>query len=366
VLTFVETGVCQVVDKSDLIIFSSRSVAEAGVTNAIRKHLSTKNFTVTIWTEGFFPPSKIALYSFLKKLMCFDAAVVVLGADDVRIDPDDAGKEQHVPRDNVIFELGACMARMGNERTFVLCPDEPRVILPSYFYGIAPIPYESTRTDSNIQAAVGAACETVAQAYDNVLRNSYFSDLPAAGLAYGYFWNFVKPTYDAFNSGSPSIDCEVALDNGFEIVVLMPENPLTRDQVQKLFCGHIRELPASQNAGATPPKGRKIHFDKRKLILADGRDISIYVKSAQSLALGDSFTVYDVPTTLMTSSEIIERIDLFWTGGGGDPIFRKALGRKEGKSFSTVIERLIQKAGLPPMIIRLTTLEDFYATAFEY
>src|SRR5271156_1320596 len=111
--------------KPELVIFSSGKVAKSGVTNAIRDELNKLGFIVTPWTEGFFPENQIALTSFLKQLLCFDAAVLVLGNDDIRLDPAQTDKQQHVPRDNVIFELGACMSRLGPKKTFIVRPESP-------------------------------------------------------------------------------------------------------------------------------------------------------------------------------------------------------------------------------------------------
>jgi hypothetical protein len=354
-------------NESTVIVFSSGTVARAGITDAIRNHLSAKGFIVTLWTEGFFPPTKIALYAFLKQLICFDAAVVVLGADDVRADPSRESSGEHIPRDNVILELGGCLARMGNERTFIVCPNTPTVKLPSYFEGIAPMTYDTGRTDGNLEAAVGSACEAIARAYNNVMRDSYL-DLPAAGLAYGYFWNFVKPTYDAFNTGptiSPKLDTPFTPEQGFALNIVMPTSPLLRDQVEKLFLGKVDELPAVFGDGSRWPCARKVHFDKPSLLVRDGRNISIYTVGAGSRGAREPFAIYDVPTTLTTSDQIIQKVDQFW-GGGGDLLFRKNLTRREARSFKNVITSLIHENGIPPHQARTITMEEFCSAAFDY
>src|SRR5205807_8472644 len=117
------------------------------IAEAIRDNLAFArgeelSFEVTPWTEGFFRSNEIPLNRFLKNLLRFDAAVVVLGADDLRESEKDAGARVYVPRDNVIFELGACMSRLGTQKTFIVVPETPEVVLPSYFKGIYPLKYQ--------------------------------------------------------------------------------------------------------------------------------------------------------------------------------------------------------------------------------
>jgi predicted nucleotide-binding protein len=73
------------IEKPELVVFSSGKVAQSGVTDAIRDELARRDFSVTLWKEGFFPANEQALRAFLKKLLCFDAAVLVLGDDDIRL-----------------------------------------------------------------------------------------------------------------------------------------------------------------------------------------------------------------------------------------------------------------------------------------
>ncbi|WP_409072591.1 TIR domain-containing protein [Mitsuaria sp. 7] len=49
------------------------------------------------------------------------------------------------PRDNVIFELGYFMSKLGRFRTFLLVPEMPNaesIKLPSDFKGLTPITYK--------------------------------------------------------------------------------------------------------------------------------------------------------------------------------------------------------------------------------
>jgi predicted nucleotide-binding protein len=179
-------------NKPHAIIFSSRK--SLPVAEGVKLNLEP-DFTADTWTENFFdaintPP----LNTFLKKLLCYDLAVLVLGDDDIQLQPDGA-TQVFVPRDNVIFELGATMARMGTQKTFLLAPEDPPVKLPSYFKGLDPLTYQK-RDDGNFSAGTGAACIRIRDRIRGLEQDAFHSDLPALGLAQGYFFNFVLPIHN--------------------------------------------------------------------------------------------------------------------------------------------------------------------------
>ena len=89
----------------------------------------------------------------------FDFGVFVFNPDDlVRI----RGAERLKTRDNVVFELGLFVGRLGKERCFIVIPSENEDLeLPTDLLGITPGTFEPDRQDKNLQAAVGPACNKV-------------------------------------------------------------------------------------------------------------------------------------------------------------------------------------------------------------
>jgi hypothetical protein len=87
----------------------------------------------------------------------FDFAVMVISGDDLL-----ESREQNYnsPRDNVLFELGLFMGRIGRERTFVLHEDNPKLKLPSDLAGITRVSYRIRNGEPN----VSAACTRITQA----------------------------------------------------------------------------------------------------------------------------------------------------------------------------------------------------------
>lgn len=308
-------------DKPEIAIFSSKALIP--IAEAMRENLKYQ-FMVTPWTEGFFRSNEIPLNTFLKKLLCFDAAVVVLGADDLRENVNAGGAKEWVPRDNVIFELGACLSRLGTQKTFLVVPESPAVLLPTYFKGFNPLSYEK-RADANLPAAVGSACAAIKTQFEQLNRNAFYSDLPAQGLAFGYFFNFISPAYKKLRSGAElTAGATWREEAGFAINIVMPgETFMNRDQVDKTL--------------------RAKNLMKLDLPLADGRNISIYHRPRAKA--DEPLHLYDIPTTLLTSERVIKKVVDFW-GGGGEKPFRDSLVRREIASFSRALTDILTEEQL--------------------
>jgi hypothetical protein len=323
----------------ELVIFSSRQLIP--IAEAIRENLR-HHFIMTPWTEGFFRSNELSLNTFLKKLLCFDGAVVVLGADDLRSSQPEQAKTVWVPRDNVVFELGACMSRFGTQKTFIVCPEQPEVILPGYFKGIYPLKYEA-RADENLTAAVGSACVAIRQQLEQLDQMAYYSDLPAVGLSHGYFYNFVNPSYQRLKSSGRPLTFHGSWqhEHGFSLSVVIPESLMNRDQVHDTFgqCG----------------------LEKMELDLLDGRNISVY--AVPRTGPDKPLQIFDIPTTLLTSDTVIKRIDNFW--GGGDRRFRESLERREIASFERSVQERITENRLSDKVktIRIADLSQAVAAA---
>jgi predicted nucleotide-binding protein len=106
---------------------------------------------VTIWNQGVFPLSASTLVALDAAADQSDFAVVVLTADDVTMK---RGREYPTPRDNVLFELGFFMGRLGVERTFMVYSRDEPPSLPTDLAGVTAATY-AERADNNIDAEVG-------------------------------------------------------------------------------------------------------------------------------------------------------------------------------------------------------------------
>jgi len=120
---------------------------------------------VTIWDQVVFPLSEGTLAALDAAADQSDFAIVVLTADDTTTK---RGRTYPVPRDNVLFELGFFMGRLGVERTYMVYSRDNSPTLPSDLAGITPATF-AERADGNLAAAIGPASTQIRQAIQTVL-----------------------------------------------------------------------------------------------------------------------------------------------------------------------------------------------------
>jgi hypothetical protein len=75
------------------------------------------------------------------------------------------GKKCFIPRDNVLFELGMFIGKLGRKRSFIVVPESrSNLHLPTDLSGINPLVYDSRRNDANWEAALGPASTQIRDA----------------------------------------------------------------------------------------------------------------------------------------------------------------------------------------------------------
>ncbi len=126
---------------------------------------------VIIWDEGVFGLNRGILEELLNKLDEFDFAVLVLAPDDMTFSKDELRPST---RDNVLFECGLFMGRLGRDRVFIVYDESIELKIPSDLAGVTLAPYEGTRIEgSNAAAAVRKACRLISDA----IRKPMFSNI---------------------------------------------------------------------------------------------------------------------------------------------------------------------------------------------
>jgi len=117
---------------------------------------------VTVWPQGILQLSDYTLGSLLNALDDFDFGIFVFMPDDIT---KMRSKESYTVRDNVLFELGLFVGRLGSKRSFIVMPrgiEDFR--LPSDLLGLTAGTFDSKRTDNNYQAALGPVCNQIRKA----------------------------------------------------------------------------------------------------------------------------------------------------------------------------------------------------------
>lgn len=95
-------------------------------------HELDRQAEVKLWNHAFDLTASY-IESLEKATAHADFAILVLTPDDVTISRQ---SETPAPRDNIIFELGLFMGRLGRERCFIVQENTPGLKLPSDLRGM--------------------------------------------------------------------------------------------------------------------------------------------------------------------------------------------------------------------------------------
>jgi CRP/FNR family transcriptional regulator, cyclic AMP receptor protein len=111
-----------------------------------------------VWTEGVFWASSYALEVLEAQVEQSDFAVAVALFEDVI---QTRGVSHRALRDNVLFELGMFIGRLGRHRTVLAHPKLPDLTLPSDLHGITPASYIPTAKLEELPSRIGPVCNEI-------------------------------------------------------------------------------------------------------------------------------------------------------------------------------------------------------------
>jgi predicted nucleotide-binding protein len=119
-------------------VFVISSAEALPVARAIENAFAHDPFATIVWANGVFRVTNYTLESLENELDRSDFAVAIAHPDD-RTEVRD--EDWPTPRDNVVFELGFFMGRLGRSRAILMEPRSTRIKLPSDLAGITTIRY---------------------------------------------------------------------------------------------------------------------------------------------------------------------------------------------------------------------------------
>ncbi|QOT72342.1 nucleotide-binding protein [Sphingobium fuliginis] len=135
-------------------VFIISSVEALPIARIIETAFEHDAFFVELWTAGCFKVANYTIDDLEAAVDNADFAIAIAHADDFVESRDEMWP---APRDNVIFELGLFMGRLGRTRAILMEPRGKDVKLPSDLAGITTIPYRFEKGGQNA-ALMGPAC----------------------------------------------------------------------------------------------------------------------------------------------------------------------------------------------------------------
>lgn len=153
-------------DKTRVFIISSSEALE--IAHAVRDAFNQDDYHVICWTDDVFRASYYPIESLEIQLDAADFAIAVAQPDDLTTV---RGKKAVTPRDNVIFELGFFMGRLGRHRALLMEPRGEGVRLPTDLAGVTTIPYRY-EPGKDLEAAIAPACSHLRRIIDELGPNN--------------------------------------------------------------------------------------------------------------------------------------------------------------------------------------------------
>ena len=142
-------------------IFIASSSEGLEVTHAVRRLLLQElgdRAEIEPWPRKF-DLSATYIESLEKSADHADFAISVLTADDLTTS---RKKESLAPRDNVVFELGLFMGRLGRERCYLIRQNNSKLKLPSDLLGVHLADF-TPPADGNLKAVLDPVCALIAE-----------------------------------------------------------------------------------------------------------------------------------------------------------------------------------------------------------
>ena len=138
-------------------IFIGSATESVDIAREIKLQLEGKA-RVKIWKYDVSRLGEYFLESLLKIVNDFDYALFIFSNDDKTTS---RNTEYNVPRDNVIFEVGLFMGRLGRSRTFIIYDEGSKVKVPSDLLGLTMATY----------TMAGSLSETLSPVCTKLIKN---------------------------------------------------------------------------------------------------------------------------------------------------------------------------------------------------
>jgi hypothetical protein len=239
-------------DKPRLFIGSSSE--EIQLANKAKEVLSN-DFEVIVWNyplwdKGVFKLNNNFLNDLLKASLLFDL-VLMIGTRDDKVEY--RGKEVFAARDNVIFELGLFLGRMGISKCAFLVDWDLNI--PTDLKGISLAGF----TQGNI-----SEFENAIKTVSNFFKEGQQTDInffPSSTLASVYYENFILPVC-SFYTNNPGFTFRKKNYNDCLISIIIPEQINTDVNIQfEQLKKKVKTEPLTFHYAGRP---RNIHIDVKE------------------------------------------------------------------------------------------------------
>lgn len=280
----------------------------------VKQLLQKKGFDLVLWNDGqVFGLSTSYLDSLLKAGSMFDFGILVATKDDL---VDSRNEINYAARDNVLFEYGLFMGRLGKFRTLILM--ENGVKRPSDIEGIHISTFEKEENSVKSMSLMNAT-NIISEHIKERYKLPELGLLPSTSVAAGFYENFLNRVCDYLRN-KDSIEIKDVKYNSFEIQVVIP----TRLQ-------HDMQNSADYYFKVN-------NFEKHAFQPEKGRDIRTRI--AQGLKQPDKLIICDIPTTL---TAVYDSIEMYLPHGHTESKEFQLIESREINNFIAVLKSKLNR-----------------------
>lgn len=280
------------------------------------KDFFSNDYDCYLWTDGIFKYNENFLETLMKEASLFDFGFMVFTQDDHLVS---RKNDYETARDNVIFEYGLFLGRIGREKAYII--KDSKVKLPTDLLGISIADFQCEKDKNNNlildEKSLNKTLAKLKLEIQEKIELGFLGMLPSTVLAIGYFYNFVQLVCD-------SIGCGYEMDvNGIKyakakLKIILPKD-LDSDLKKKATIYY-----------------RKNDFEQVQ-IETKHRKYPLFV-SVNSI--DKTLVLSDMPTTL---NGIDKAIDMYLrTGHIGKTTEQKLLEERELRNFEMVLRMLVE------------------------
>jgi len=296
-------------------IFIGSSKEGIDVANFVKKYLSA-TADCFVWTDDIFKFNKSYFNTLIKEVSFFDFGILVATKDDYIESRD---RIFQAPRDNVIFEFGLFLGRLGANRAFIV--QEEGVKLPSDLFGISMPTFVKEKEISKSTDLV-RELERVQEIIHEKIKLGELGLLPSTALAIGYFYNFIARVCESIHL-LPKLVVDGKVCKSFELNIVIPKD---------------LDADISKRAMIYTSKNKYVEHS----IPSINRGYPLYINREE--VENGILKLYDMPTTLSGIDKAIE----MYIGKShiGKDQQQEMLEKRELNNFKLVLYNLIQSNAL--------------------
>jgi hypothetical protein len=161
--------------KPKVFIGSSNKGKE--IAEIVKEHLEENNeIEVKVWWDKIFRIGETYIERLLKATKEFDFALLVITGEDEKEKQGKPGNEDEEKRkvnENVLFELGLFMGRLGRHKAIMLYDDDHKAVPPSDLEGIHKVSFSKRKAGGDLTTALEAPCKEIRE----YILNPYEDDI---------------------------------------------------------------------------------------------------------------------------------------------------------------------------------------------